>query len=126
MTGSSGNDTFILQNNTEYNGQFGAIDVVTGSGNDELLFFLDGETYVLGDVAVTDFTAGSDSITLVVDDTETAQVAYEELRDGDNNLLGTEITFAPNEQANSDDYGLIVLEGISQAQAEAAVALDIL
>ena len=126
MTGSSGNDTFILQNNTEYNGQFGAIDVVTGSGNDELLFFLDGAAYVLGDVAVTDFTAGSDSITLVVEDTETAQVAYEELRDGDNNLLGTEITFAPNEQANPDDYGLIVLEGISQAQAEAAVTLDVL
>ena len=126
MTGSSGNDTFILQNNTEYDGQFGAIDVVTGSGNDELLFFLDGSSNVLGDVAVTDFTSGSDTITLVVESTETAQVAYEELRDSENNLLGTEITFAPNDQANSDDYGLIVLEGISQTQAEAAVTLEVL
>lgn len=128
FTGSSGNDTFVLQNNSTNGGENGAMDLITGGGDDQVLVLLDGENQVLGDVLVTDFTAGSDTIQFVVstDLFADSQIKFTEVTEA--GATRTEISFDLDGNGSTTDsdeqgFGTINLIGATQSQAQAAVSV---
>ena len=62
ITGTGGNDIFILDQFLDKSASTSVQEISGGAGNDTYFVLLDGPASVLGDVIIDDFAAGSDNI----------------------------------------------------------------
>ena len=142
ITGTGGDDIFILDQFLDKSASTSVQEISGGAGNDTYFVLLDGPASVLGDVIIDDFAAGSDNIlidldastfdvsnlfidSVTEDGVQYAAIRYDYSDDGSigdststtQTVNGTDYTF------NEGDYG-IYLEGVSVDEATAAISFD--
>ena len=142
ITGTGGDDIFILDQFLDKSSSTSIQEISGGAGDDTYFVLLDGPASVLGDVIIDDFAAGSDNIlidfdastfdvsnllidSVTEDGVQYAAIRYDYSDDGSigdststtQTVNGTDYTF------NEGDYG-IYLEGVSVDEATAAISFD--
>ena len=142
ITGTGGDDIFILDQFLDKSASTSVQEISGGAGNDTYFVLLDGPASVLGDVIIDDFAAGSDNIlidldastfdvsNLFIDSVTEDGVQYAAIRYdySDDVSIGdstsTTQTVNGNDYTFNEGYYVIYLVGVSVDEATAAISFD--